>query len=351
MLPFFGERYANPSGAYAVARRARRAVDDARDQVADALGVRPDEVIFTGGGTESDNTVIKGVDGIAVCSAVEHHGVLHPVEHGGGRVVGVDSVGRLCADELVDALDDQVAVVSVMAVNNEVGTINDLGAIAEIVADHAPRALVHTDAVQAAPWLDLAALANQVDSLSLSAHKFGGPQGIGVLTVRRGIALSPLIEGGGQEAGLRSGTHNVAGIVGLAAALGELSRQRDDEVARIRLLRDRLVDEILAAVPDARETVDRRHKVAGSAHLLFRGVESESLLFLLDQAGVAASAGSACSSGAIQVSHVVEAMGIDREWAAGSLRLSLGHTTTAADIDHAVVAVVDAVAQLRRDRS
>jgi cysteine desulfurase len=348
MLPFFTERFANPSGSHRFARDARRAIDEARDQVADLVGVRPGEVVFTGCGTEADNAAIIGAGGLGVCPASEHHAVLHPVEQQGGRIVGVDAAGHVDLDQLAAALDGDVRVVSVMAVNNEVGTITDLAGVSELVRARAPRALLHTDAVQAARWLDLRAIAPLVDLMSLSAHKFGGPKGVGVLTVRDGVSLAPLIRGGGQERERRSGTHNVAGIVALATALAETDAERADENERLAALRDRLIDGLVAAVAGVVETVPRDRTVAGSAHVCLEGVESESLLYLLDEAEVCASAASACASGAMEPSHVLAAMGVDRSVAAGALRMSLGRTTTGADIDRAVTVVADAVTRLRR---
>lgn len=348
MLPFFTERFANPSGSHRFARDARRAIDEARDTVAELIGVQPGEVVFLGCGTEADNQVIRGADGIPVCPATEHHAVLHPVEAQGGRVVGVDAAGHVDLDRLAEALDPDVAVVSVMAVNNEVGTITDLTAVAAVVRERAPRALLHTDAVQAACWLDLRRLAPLVDAMSLSAHKFGGPKGVGVLTIRDDRAVTPMLIGGGQERERRSGTHNVAGIVAMTAALAETDAHRDAENQRLAALRDRLVDEITGAVTGVVETVPRDRKVAGSAHICIDGIESESLLYLLDEADVCASAASACASGAMEPSHVLSAMGVDRQRAGGALRMSLGHTSTTADIDRGVEVVVDAVGRLRK---
>lgn len=354
MLPFFGERYANPSGSHRFARDARRAVDEARDLVAERLGVAPGEVIFTGCGTEADNTAIVGAlngGGVAVCSAVEHHAVLHPIEQRGGRVVGVDPTGHVALDQLADALGDDTAVVSVMTVNNEVGTVSDIAAIARVVRRHAPNALLHTDAVQAPAWVDLRHVAPHVDAMSFSAHKFGGPKGVGVLTLRDGLTLPALIEGGGQERERRSGTHNVSGIVAMSVALAETDDHRAAENERLAALRDRLVDELSDAVDGVRETVPRDVKVAGSAHVCIEGIESEAMLFMLDEAEVCASAASACASGAMEPSHVLAAMGIDRELAGGALRMSLGHTTDADDIDRALEAITDAVNRLRRHRA
>jgi len=359
MLPFLTERFGNPSGSHGPARHARRAVDDARDVMAGALGCRPGEVVFTSGGTEADNAAITGTlacrpGAAAVAPAAEHHAVLAPVEAAGGRLVEVDATGRVDLDALAAALGPDVGIVSVMLANNEVGTITPLEEVAAVVAEAAPGAVLHTDAVQALPWLDVAVAAAPAGLVSVSAHKFGGPQGVGALVVRDGTDLAPLLRGGGQERDRRSGTHNVAGIVGMAAAAGVLQRERVAQVTRVGALRDRLADGLLAAVPDAVETgvtgagPDRRHhKVAGSCHLCFDGVEAEALLFLLDTAGVCASAASSCASGAADPSHVLAAMGLDRERAGGSLRLSLGWTTTAADVDAALGAVPAAVARLR----
>ncbi|MDQ1427653.1 MAG: cysteine desulfurase, partial [Acidimicrobiaceae bacterium] len=231
--------------------------------------------------------------------------------------------------------------------NNEVGTIQPLAAIARLVRRHAPEAVLHTDAVQAFPWLDVAKQAAPAHLIAVSAHKFGGPQGVGVLAVRGGVTVAPLIHGGGQERDRRSGTHNVAGIVGMAAAMQATVADRAATVERAGRLRDRLTDELLSTIPQAVETGDRAVKVAGNCHLCFDGIESEALLVLLDDAGVFASAGSACASGAMDPSHVLVAMGIDRRRALGSLRLSLGPTSDDADIDLALKVIPDAVAQLR----
>jgi cysteine desulfurase len=358
MLPFLDQQFANPSGSHRFARQARAALDEARETVAAVVGCLPGEVVFTGGGTEADNTAVLGAvarqGGQAVCSAAEHHAVLHAVEQVGGTVVGVDTAGRidLAALEQVlrqaaDGAAPPVAVVSVMAVNNEVGSVTDIAAVAALVRRLAPAALVHTDAVQAASWVDLRTLTPQVDLLSLSGHKFGGPKGIGVMVVRRPGAVAPLLVGGGQEREQRSGTQNVAGAVALAEALRLTDVERADEVPRLAALRDTLVDRLIEALPDVRETVDRAHKVAGSAHVCIRGVENEALLFLLDEGGVCASAASACAAGAMEPSHVLAAMGVAREWSAGALRLTLGHTTTLADVERAVEVIVPAVQRVR----
>jgi cysteine desulfurase len=235
-----------------------------------------------------------------------------------------------------------------MAVNNEVGSVTPLAEIAAVVREHAPRALLHTDAVQGFAWLDLATAAHDFDLLSLSAHKVGGPQGVGVLVQRRGAEVEPLLLGGGQEQDRRSGTQNVAGAVAMATAMRITAEQREATVDRIGELRDRLVDGLAAELDGVVEVVSREARIAGSAHVCFEGVESEALLFLLDRAGVCASAASACASGAMDPSHVLAAMGVPKELAAGSIRFSLGWSTSDADIDHALTAVPAAVRKLRR---
>ena len=234
-----------------------------------------------------------------------------------------------------------------MLANNEVGTVQPLAEIADVVRRHAPDAVLHTDAVAAFPWLDVADLARVADLVAVSAHKFGGPKGVGALVVRQPVKVAPILHGGGQERDRRSGTHNVAGIVAMAAAMQATVAERADVVARVGALRDRLADGLLAAVPGSHETGRRDTKVAGNCHISFPGVESEALLMLLDGAGVYASAGSACASGAVEPSHVLAAMGVPRERALGSLRLTLGRDTTAADVDLALAVIPPAVARLR----
>jgi cysteine desulfurase len=349
MLPFLTERYGNPSGAHAMARDARNAIDDARATLADALGCEPGEVVFTSGGTEADNTVVFGAAarGTVVCSAIEHHAVLDPVHRLGGRVVSVAGDGVIDRDALAGVLDESVALVSVMLANNEIGTVQPLADVAEIVRARAPQAVVHTDAVQAFPWLDVAALAQPADLISISAHKFGGPKGVGALVVRNGVPFTPRQVGGGQERERRSGTQNVAGIVAMAEAARLTVDERKQVVDRIAPLRDHLADGLLAAVPHTIESGDRAHKVAGNCHLCFDGIESEALLFLLEQHDLMASAAASCASGAQDPSHVLAALGVPRSLAQGSLRLSLGATTTEADVDCALAVIPPAVARLR----
>jgi cysteine desulfurase len=365
MAPFLEDRYGNPSGSHRLARDAVRAVDEARERVAAALGCAPGEVVFTSGGTESDNQAVTGGmpprSGVPVCSAVEHHAVLDPVEALGGRTVAVDASGRVdlgalagVLDEVGDEVGDGVSVVSVMLANNETGVINDLAAVAAVVRSHepeVPRVPLHTDAVQAAAWLDLAVAAAPADLVSVSGHKLGGPKGIGALVVRQHTSIRPLVLGGGQERGRRSGTLNVAGIVGLAAALEATVEQRSATNERVAALRDRLAEGLVASVPGTVETAvhggDRSAVLPGICHLCIEGVDAETLLFLLESEGVMASAASSCSSGAQQSSHVLAAMGVPEQMARGSLRLSLGWDSTESDVEAALRAVPAAVARVR----
>ncbi|MDP2292424.1 MAG: cysteine desulfurase family protein [Actinomycetota bacterium] len=356
MLPHLSEHYANPSGSHRFAREARKAIDDAREVVAEVVGCRPGEVVFTGGGTEADNTAVLGTvarrGGTALCPAAEHHAVLESVHRVHGVVVGTTRTGAVDLEALAFALDTtpDVTLVSVMTINNEVGSVNDIAAVAQVVRRHAPTAVLHTDAVQAPCWLDLRTVTPHVQYLSLSAHKFGGPKGVGVLVVRDGASFQPSIIGGGQERERRSGTHNVAGIVAMAEALRLTDAERPAELVRLAALRDRLVDRLLAELPGVHETVQREHKVAGSAHLCIEGIENEALLFLLDEAGVCASAASACAAGAMEPSHVLAAMGVPIELARGAVRLTLGTASTAADVERGADVIVHAVHQLRRDQ-
>jgi len=356
MLPWLRDHHANPSGAHRPARQARRAVDEARDDVAEALGADPGEIVFTSGGTEADNlAVLGGHDrrgGVLVASAIEHPAVLEPVHSRAGRIVGVDARGVIDLDALVAALDPEVTLVSVMLANNEVGTVQPLDEVADHVRRLAPAATLHTDAVQAMGWLDVVAASAPADLVSISAHKVGGPKGMGALAVRRGTPLAPRQLGGGQERDRRGGTLDVAGIVALATALRLTVEHRTATVARVGVLRDRLATGLLAAVPDAIETAapdgDRSRLTAGICHLCIPGIESEALLFLLEQGEVYASAGSSCASGAMEPSPVLAAMGVRRELAFGSLRLSLGWCSTADDVDRALEVIPPAVARLRR---
>ncbi len=353
MTPWLTRRFGNPSGAHQVARAARAAVDEARDVVADFLGVEPGGITFTSGGTESDNLAILGAvaarPGPVVVSAVEHPAVIESARASGQevRIVPVDADGQVNVDGLRRLLDPDVAIVSVQLVNHETGAVQHLGGIARRVRKLAPRAIFHTDAVQAAAWMDLSVAAGDADLVSISGHKAGGPQGVGVLAARGHQQLRAIIHGGGQERELRSGTQNVAAIAGLGAAVAALGPQRQPAGQRVGRLRDDLSARIRQAVPDAVETAARGPRAPGHLHLRFPGIESESLLVLLDEAGVCASAGAACASGAIEPSPVLLAMGVDKTEALSSLRLSLGPTTAGAEIDAAVAAVTSAVTRLR----
>ena len=352
MEPFGDVLYANPSGSHKFAREARRAIDEARDMVASAIGCKPGEVVFTSGGTEGANSAILGTvrhrGGQAVCTASEHHAVLHCVEHVGGVVVPITSDGPVDPSVMRQVLADtsNVSVVSVMAVNNETGAINDIESVSHAVRGRAENAILHTDAVQAACWIDLRTLWPHVDVLTLSSHKFGGPKGVGIMVVREGVTLEPLILGGGQERDRRSGTHNVAGIVGTAVALRVTDEQRVEEVRRVRELRDSLIQQLTSHIECAVATLPDGTGSAGTAHVCLDGLESESLLYLLDTAGVCVSAASACASGAMEPSHVLEAMGVPASRIKGSLRFSFGHTTTADDVAKAVDATVKAAERL-----
>ncbi len=354
MLPFLTDRYGNPSGTHGVARAAQRALDDAREQLAAVLGAHPGDVVFTSGGTEADNLAVSGVagsSGIAgssagsagtgrgtvLCSAVEHPAVLESCLAAGGRTIAVDPRGVVDLDALADALDETVRLVSVMLVNNETGVRQPLDAVVALVRERAPWAVVHTDAVQAFGWLDVAALTAGASLVSLSAHKFGGPKGVGALVVRSGASdggpsplrpLRPLLRGGPQERERRAGTQNVAGVVAMAAAAEAAVRDREAASLRVRQLSTRLLDGIARAVPGVHEAVPRDGRIDAICNLGVEGVEAEELLLVLDELGVCASAGSACASGALEPSHVLLAMGHTTEEANRHVRFSLGHATT-----------------------
>lgn len=361
MTPFLARHAANPSGGHRESQVAKNALEEARERVAALLGAAPEEIVFTGGGSEGDNLAVKGAawaaldrgeaDGI-VTTGIEHKAVLGAVERlrrQGARVtvVPATAAGTVDVDLLAAALDDRTAVVSVMLVNNETGTVQPLDDIATVVRERAPRAVLHTDAVQAPQWLDVGRAAAGADLVAISGHKFGGPKGVGVLVRRRGVELVPLVEGGGHEWGLRGGTQNVAGIVALATALSVTHEHREEETARIGALRDRLERGLLAAVPDLGVNGDPALRVEGLLHVAFPGVEAETLLVALDQEDIQAASGSACSSGAIDPSHVLVAMGLEALVARSSVRFSLGYASVPADVDAALDVVPRAVAGLR----
>lgn len=356
MEPFLAERFANASSLYASAREGRKSIEDSREQIAAATGSRPEEIVFTGSGTEADNLALKGAawhmreqgrDGIVI-GGTEHEAVAKTAEwlkHTGFRVtvVRVDRDGVVQPDALRDAVDPKTAVVSIMWANNEVGTVQPVKDLAAIAGEMG--AVFHTDAVQALRYLPVdAALANLT---AFSAHKVGGPKGVGALVVRRGTVLQPLLHGGGQERGLRSSTYNVAGIAGFGAAVAATASERAEVVARVSRLRGLLEERLLAGVAGVHVNGAGAERLAGHLNVSIEGTEGESLILLLDAAGVAASSGSACMSGSSEPSHVLLAMGVPRRLAVGALRLTLGPETTEDDVGRAVDAVRQAVARIR----
>ena len=360
MTPYLTEVFGNPSGMHSVAREAKTGLEIAREEVAAGLGCGPAEVVFTGGGTEADNLAVIGAARAArpqgprrvVITAFEHKGVLAPAARLASEgddvvAVGVGADGIVDLDRLADALDPSTVLVSVMLVNNEVGTIQPLDAVAALMRERAPEAILHTDAVQAVPWLPVAELTAAADLVSVSAHKFGGPKGVGALVVRSGTPLEPRAIGGGQERGLRSGTVNVAGVVGMAAALRVTTAHRAADVARVAALRDRLAA-WLDLIDGARVHGDRTRAVAGNHHVRVDGVAAEALLVALDHDGVCAAAGSSCASGAAEPSHVLTAMGVPRALALGSIRLSLGHETRESDIDRVAEVFPKVIEKVRK---
>ena len=351
-------RVGNASSLHGSGRAARRVVEDSREVIAGCLGARPSEVIFTSGGTEADNLAVKGAfwSGAkrlgVVTSCVEHSAVLDAVSWlaGGGadvRLLGVDVTGQIDVGELEEAVSDTTAVVSIMWGNNEVGTLQPVAEAVEVAAQHG--AVTHSDAVQAVGHLAVDFAASGLDLLSLSGHKLGGPYGIGALLARRDVALTPVLHGGGQERDIRSGTLDVAAVAGLAAALEVASERLTLEEPRVRELRALLIMEVLAAVPDAvvHGPADPADVLPGIVNVSFPGCSADALLLLLDAAGIDCSTGSACSAGVAQPSHVLLAMGSSEAEARSSLRFSLGHTSTAGDIDALAAALPDAVSRAR----
>ena len=347
----------NPSSLHAEGRKAAGLLDSARDRAAVVLGVHRSEITFTSGGTESDNLAVVGAARAAVqganviCSAVEHHAVLAAVQmlaDGGYRpnVLPVGSDGRVDLEVFSQALRPGAAVASVMYANNETGVIQPIGPLA--AAARTRGVPFHTDAVQAPDWLPLDVASLGVDLLSLSAHKFGGPKGVGLLYVRRGTPLHPILSGGGQEFGRRAGTENLAGIAGMVTALELASAQRVQASERVRRLRDHLEDGIRSTVPDVRINGGETDRLPNICNVSFAGAESAGLLMALDLAGVAVSAGSACTSGNLEPSHVLEAMGLDPRWRRGAIRFSLGPSATAAEVERVLEILPALVADLRR---
>ena len=357
MLPVLTNEYGNPSGLYALAQRAKEILENARADIAAAIGATPREILFTSGGSESDNTALRTAAANGkkagklhiVSTAFEHHAVLHTLaalEREGFSVtyLPVHENGIVRPEEVEAALRDDTCLVSVMYANNEIGTIQPIREIGAICRQH--KVPFHTDAVQAVGHLPIDVNADQIDMLSASAHKFHGPKGIGFLYVRKGIRVTPLIEGGAQERGKRAGTENVAAVVGMAAALRESLARLEADTTHLKAMQTRLIDG-LSRIPHAALNGDRERRLPGNVSFCFEGVEGEALLLLLDDRGISASSGSACTSGSLDPSHVLLAIGRVHDVAHGSLRLTPGADVTEAEIDEIIRQVTDVVAYLR----
>jgi cysteine desulfurase len=362
MWPYWTERYGNSASIHAYGRAAAKGLEAARGQVADVLGCHPTEIIFTGGGTESDNLALRGVAWAAreakkgnhiITSAIEHHAVGHTAEQLQDRfgfdvtVVPVDEYGRVDPDDVGRAMREDTILISIVYANNEVGTIQPVTEIGRIARAH--RVLFHTDAVQAAGKLDLNVGRLKVDLLTLSAHKFYGPKGSGILYVQHEVALAAVLTGGGQERGQRPGTINVAGSVGLATALDLAEANRESETTRLVKLRDHLIKGVLSRIPDAQLTGHPMERLADHTSFAFKDCDGEMLVLGLDLAGIAASTGSACAIGDPKPSFVLTAMGLEPEWGTGSLRLTLGCGTTAEHIER-VLDVLPAMVEKTRQQ-
>ncbi len=359
MLPFFTAYPGNASSIHQLGRAALQAIDDARYSVAEVLNASAKEIVFTGGGSEADNLAIKAValeqqrrgkGKHIITSAFEHHAVLDTVAYlaeFGFEVttLPVTSEGFVRPDDLREALRPDTVLVSIMYANNEIGTIQPIAELGAICRERG--VLFHTDAVQAAGALSLDVKALNVDLLSLAAHKFYGPKGVGALYIRRGVPLLPQINGGAQERRRRAGTENTSGIVGLATALRLAEERRPSYASQGAALRDRLIDGVLARVPFSELNAARTNRLPNNANIAFEYIEGESVLMLLDQHGICASSGSACSSGSLEPSHVLLALGRSPEWANGSVRFTLGKDTTADDIDRVVALMPDLIERLR----
>lgn len=362
MLPYLGGRFGNPSGLYAIGRQAQAAVDDARSGVASCLNARPSEVLFTSGGTESINSAMLGIayalrragaGNHVVTTAIEHHAGLHAAQHleelgFDVTAIGCDHIGRVDLDEFRGAFRPETVLATIMYANNEVGTIQPIAEIAEVIRGYsrgrAHRIALHTDAVQAPEWCDLDVNGLGVDALSLSAHKFGGPKGAGVLYLRRAMPFRPLLHGGGQEMQKRAGTENVAGIVGTATALQAAASNIAGRSAKVRSLRERLREGICASIPDAELNGCQVNCLPNNLNVSFEGIESDALVARLDARGIAVSSGSACSNSTWEPSHVLMAMGVPIRRAVASIRFSLGETTTADEIDEVLAILPGEVA-------
>lgn len=357
MLPYFTQYYGNPSSVHAFGREAKQGLDRARDQVAKALHCDPSEVIFTGCGTESDNTVLLGVaqrygdkGKHIITTNVEHHAILHTCEYlekQGYSVtyLPVDQDGLVTAEQVAAAIRPDTILVSIMFANNEVGTIMPIQEIGAVCKEKG--VLFHTDAVQAVGHIPVDVQAMHIDMLSLSAHKFHGPKGVGALYCRKGIRLPSYIMGGAQERGRRAGTENVAGIVGLGAAIQLATEQLEENRAKMTALRDRLMTGIQARISEVKLNGHPTNRLPNNVNFSFKYIEGESILLMLDMNGIAASSGSACTSGSLDPSHVLLALGLPHEIAHGSVRLTLGDETTEEDIDYTIDVLEKAVARLR----
>lgn len=356
MIPYYTTEYGNASSIYTLGRHAMQAIDRSREQVAEVLHSRPTEIAFVGCGSESDNLAIKGMAFAAqkkgnhiITSSIEHHAVLHTCEYldrFGFKTtyLPVDEYATINPDDVGRAITDQTILVSVMYANNEVGTIEPIAEIGRIC--RAKKIPFHVDAVQAGGAVPLDVVALNVDMLSLSAHKFYGPKGMGILYVRQGMRILPQMQGGSQERGRRAGTENIAGIVGTATALHLAQAEMAEVTPRITALRDRLIERVLT-IPRSRLTGHPTNRLPNNASFCFEGVEGESILLSLDMLGIAASTGSACTSGSVDPSHVLIAMGIAPEWSHGSLRLTLGKQNTDADVDAVMNALPGIIEKVR----
>ena len=357
ILPYFTQYYGNPSSVHAFGREAKQGLDKARDQVAKALHCEPSEVIFTGCGTESDNTVLLGVaqrygdkGKHIITTNVEHHAILHTCEYlekQGYSVtyLPVDQDGLVTAEQVAAAIRPDTILVSIMFANNEVGTIMPIQEIGAVCKEKG--VLFHTDAVQAVGHIPVDVQAMHIDMLSLSAHKFHGPKGVGALYCRKGIRLPSYIMGGAQERGRRAGTENVAGIVGLGAAIQLATEQLEENRAKMTALRDRLMTGIQARISEVKLNGHPTNRLPNNVNFSFKYIEGESILLMLDMNGIAASSGSACTSGSLDPSHVLLALGLPHEIAHGSVRLTLGDETTEEDIDYTIDVLEKTVARLR----
>jgi len=340
MMPYMTEHFGNPNSIHSFGREARRAIDGAREKIAQLLNCQPSEIVFTSGGTESDNLALRGVaeayrhkGNHIVTTAIEHHAVLRTckaLEDMGFSVtyLPVDEHGLVSPEQVAEVVNERTILVSVMHANNEIGTIEPITEIVRVVKEKRPDTIVHTDAVQTVGHIPVDIQELGVDLLSFSAHKFYGPKGIGGLFVRKGVRLVPQITGGGQERNRRSGTENVAAIVGMAKALELAVEEMPTELSRLQALRDELITGVLNHIPETRLNGHPTLRLPHNANFSFRGIEGEALLLQLDLNGIAASSGSACSSGSLEPSHVLLALGLDYELAIGSLRITLGRFTS-----------------------